>query len=127
MDPTTLRYTPTHEWAHLDGDTVTVGITAFAVHELSEPTAIELPKVGKPVAAGQAMAVIESVKAASDINAPVSGEVAAVNDALTSDLSAVNDDPYGRGWMVKIRVAPGTTLSGLLTHADYERQIAEGH
>lgn len=127
MDPTTLRYTPTHEWAHLDGDTVTVGITAFAVHELSEPTALELPKVGKPVTAGKAMAVIESVKAASDINAPVSGEVAAVNDALTTDLAPVSDDPYGRGWMVKIRVAPGTTLDGLLTHQDYERQIAQGH
>lgn len=127
MDPTTLRYSPTHEWALLEGDLVTVGITAFAVHELSEPTAIELPKIGKVVTAGQAMAVIESVKAASDINAPVAGEVVAVNSALMDDLTAVQDDPYGRGWMVKLRVAPGTTLGGLLAHADYERQIATGH
>ncbi len=136
MNPTDRRYTTTHEWAKLDGDTVTVGITAFAVEQLTEPTFLELPAVGKAVAAGKPFGIIESVKSTSDLNAPVDGTVAARNEALLddpaakrkADLSPVNDDPFGRGWMIKIRLAPGASLDHLLTAEQYDQQLAsEGH
>ena len=135
-NPTNLRYSPTHEWAKLDGDTVTVGITAFAVEQLGEPTYLELPALGKTLSAGSAFGIIESVKATSDVNSPVNGTVAARNDVLTddkasgrkADLTAVNADPFGAGWMVKIKLAAGATLDHLLTAEQYEAQLAsEGH
>jgi glycine cleavage system H protein len=127
-NPTDRRYSPSHEWAKLDGDIVTVGITAFAVEQLTEPTFIELPAVGKTLAAGKAFGIIESVKSTSDLNSPVSGEVVERNDGLTSDLAPVNDDPFGRGWMLKLRLAPGAMLDHLLTAAQYDEQLAsEGH
>lgn len=135
-NPTDRRYTPTHEWARLDGDLVTVGITAFAVEQLTEPTFLELPAVGKALSAGKAFGIIESVKSTSDLNSPVDGVVAERNEVLLddpaakrkADLSPVNDDPFGRGWMLKIRVPAGTTLDHLLTAAQYDEQLAsEGH
>ena len=127
-NPTDRRYSPSHEWAKLDGDIVTVGITAFAVEQLTEPTFIELPAVGKALAAGKAFGIIESVKSTSDLNSPVSGEVVERNDGLTTDLAPVNDDPFGRGWMLKVKLAPGATLDHLLTAAQYDAQLAEeGH
>jgi glycine cleavage system H protein len=128
MDPKSLRYATTHEWAARDGDTVTVGISKFAVEQLTDVTHVELPAVGRAVTAGQPFGEVESVKSVNDLYAPVSGEIVAVNDALAADPSAVTNDPFGAGWMVKIRVMPGTTLDHLMTLDAYEKQIAsEGH
>ncbi len=134
MDPNALRYATTHEWAALDGDIVTVGITAFAVEQLTEPTFLDLPKVGKKFDAGQEAGVIESVKSTSGINSPVTGEVVEINTALIDnpatkskgDLSLVNTDPLGKGWMFKVKLAAGATLDHLLTKEQYDQQIA-GH
>ncbi|HJZ55820.1 MAG TPA: glycine cleavage system protein GcvH [Gemmataceae bacterium] len=128
MNPPDLRYAKTHEWAKLEGDIVTVGITAFAVEQLTEPTYLELPKLGKVLAAGDEFGIIESVKSTSPIYAPVSGEVVGLNEGLKTDLSPVNDDPFGRGWLLKIKLAPGATLDHLLSAEQYDAQLAsEGH
>ena len=116
MNPSDLRYATTHEWARLDGGVVTVGITKFAVEQLTEPTFLELPPVGKELTAGAAFGVIESVKSTSDVNAPVGGVVVERNEGLVedraagrkADLGPVNDDPFGRGWMLKLRPAAGS-------------------
>jgi glycine cleavage system H protein len=126
MDLTTLRYTQSDEWARLDGDTVTVGVTAFAVEQLTDVTYLELPSVGKKLDKGQEFGVIESVKATSSLYAPVPGTVAAVNDAAVRDTNIVTADPFGAGWLVKIKVAPGTSLDHLLSKAQYDAKIA-GH
>jgi glycine cleavage system H protein len=135
-NPAELRYAKSHEWAKLDGDVVTVGITKFAVEQLTEPTFLELPKVGKSVAAGEEMAVIESVKSTSPIYAPVAGTIVERNEVLLddkatkrkADLTPVNDDPFGKGWMVKIKLAEGAKLDHLLTAKQYDEQLAsEGH
>jgi glycine cleavage system H protein len=128
MDPKLLRYAPTHEWANLDGDVCTVGITKFAVEQLTDVVYIELPDVGDHVFEKDGFGEIESVKAVSDLYAPVNGEVIAVNEAVVNDPSLVGEDPYGKGWMIKVKVEPGTTLDKLMTLAQYEKQIAsEGH
>jgi glycine cleavage system H protein len=130
MVPSDLRYSPTHEWARIEGDTCTVGITQFAVEQLTDVVAVELPRVGKPVAASdeKGFGVIESVKAVSDLYAPVSGEVAEVNKAAVDDPAQVSADPYGSGWLIKIKMAPGAKIDHLLTAEQYERQIAsQGH
>jgi glycine cleavage system H protein len=124
MDPKTLRYAPTHEWARLEGDLCTVGITQFAIDQLTDVIHLELPKVGKRVAANQSFGEIESVKAVSDLYAPVTGEVAQVNTQLAADPTLIAADPYGKGWMIRLKVAPGTTLDHLLTLDQYEAQIA---
>lgn len=134
MDLNALRYAASHEWAKRDADLVTVGITKFAVEQLTEPTFLDLPKVGKDVKVGQEVGVIESVKSTSGINSPVAGVVVAINTSLVDDpatkrrgnLALVNDDPYGAGWMFQVQLAPGATLDHLLTHEQYEKQIA-GH
>ena len=135
-NPPELRYAKSHEWVRRDGDVVTVGITAFAVEQLTEPTYLELPPVGKVVKAGDELGIIESVKSTSPIYSPVAGEVVERNELLVEDrakkreanLGLVNDDPFGRGWMVKIRLAPGATLDHLLTAKQYDEQLAsEGH
>jgi glycine cleavage system H protein len=130
MVPKDLRYARTHEWARLEGDLCTIGITQFAVEQLTDVVAVELPRVGKPVTASEdkGFGVIESVKAVSDLYAPVGGEVAAVNKAVADDPALVGADPYGKGWLIKIKVAPGTKLDHLLTPEQYEEQIAsQGH
>jgi glycine cleavage system H protein len=131
MVPQDLRYTATHEWARVEGDVCTVGITQFAVEQLTDVVALEL-KVGKgkktAAVAEHPFGEIESVKAVSDLNAPVSGEVVEVNRAVADDPSLVAADPYGKGWMIKIKMAPGTKMDGLLTAQQYEQQIAsQGH
>jgi len=135
-NPADLRYAPTHEWVRLDGDIVTVGITAFAVEQLTEPTFLDLPAVGKSLMAGTSFGVIESVKSTSDVNAPVSGTVVERNEVLVADkatgrkanLDAVNTDPFGKGWMLKIKLASGAMLDHLLTSTEYDAQLAsEGH
>jgi glycine cleavage system H protein len=136
MNPVDLRYAPTHEWARREGDVVTVGITKFAVEQLTEPTFLELPPAGKELAAGKPMGIIESVKSTSDIYAPVAGAVIERNESLVDDpktkrrgdLAPVNDDPFGKGWLVKIKLAPGASLDHLLTAKQYDEQLAsEGH
>jgi len=136
MNPSDRRYSPTHEWAKLDGELVIVGITAFAVEQLTEPTFLELPAVGKSVVTGKPFGVIESVKSTSDVNSPVTGVVFGRNEVLIDDkatgrkanLMPVNDDPFGQGWMVTIRLDAGATLDHLLTAEQYDAQLAsEGH
>ena len=124
MDPKAVRYSKTHEWAGLEGDVCTVGITQYAVDQLLDIVYLGLPEVGEQLSAGQVFGEIESVKAASDLYAPVSGEVLAVNDRLADDTSPIAGDPYGEGWMVKVRVAPGTRLDHLMTLEQYQRHVA---
>ncbi len=124
MDPKTLRYAKSHEWAALQGDVCTVGITKFAVDQLTDVVYIELPEVGDHVFSGESFGEIESVKAVSDLYSPVNGEVVEVNEKLLDDPTAVTADPFGKGWMVKIKVEPGTTLDHLLTIDQYNQQIA---
>jgi glycine cleavage system H protein len=128
MDPKNLRYATTHEWASLEGDLCTVGITKFAVEQLTDVVYIELPDVGDHVFKGESFGEIESVKAVSDLYAPVDGEVIARNEKLETDPGIVSDDPLGKGWMIKVKVEPGTKLYHLLSLEQYEKQIAsEGH
>ena len=127
MDQSKLRYLPTHEWAALEGDVCTVGITSYAVEQLTDVTHLQLPAVGKAVTAAQPFGEIESVKAVFDLNAPVSGTVAEKNAAVEKDPSLINQDPYGKGWMIKIKLAAGATGDHLLDLPQYEKQIAEGH
>ena len=128
MDPKNLRYAPTHEWALLEGDTCTLGITKFAVEQLTDIVYIELPDPGDNVFAGDSFGEIESVKAVSDLYSPVDGEVTAVNEKLIEDPTKITTDPYGKGWMIKIKVEPGSNLDKLMSLEQYEKQIAsEGH
>jgi len=130
MVPKDLRYAKTHEWARIEGDVCTVGITQFAVEQLTDVVAVELPKVGKPVVASdeKGFGVIESVKAVSDLYAPVNGDVLEVNKNVANDPAHVAADPYGKGWLIKIKMAPGATEDHLLTAEQYEQQIAsQGH
>jgi len=128
MDPKNLRYSKTHEWAALEGGICTVGLTQFAVDQLTDITFIELPKPGQKVTAERAFGVIESVKSANDLYAPVSGEVAEINKAVADDPPKVSEDCYGKGWLIKVRLAPGATLDHLLTLEQYQQQVAsEGH
>jgi glycine cleavage system H protein len=124
MDPKKLRYSKSHEWAKLDGELCTVGITQFAVEQLTDIVYIELPDVGDHTFAGESFGEIESVKAVSDLNAPVNGEIAQINEKLLEDPAAIAKDPYGKGWMIQIKVEPGTTLDHLMTLEQYEKQIA---
>jgi glycine cleavage system H protein len=126
MDPNALRYAETHEWAILQGDICTVGVTQFAADQLTDITYIELAEPGTPVAAGKDFGKIETVKAVSDLYAPVSGTIVEVNRKLLDDNDMFKDDPYGKGWFVKIKTAPGATLDHLMTLEKYQKQIAEG-
>ena len=115
----TTYYTPSHEWIRLEGEIATVGITGHAAEELGELVFVEAKDEGTEVAQGDAAAVVESVKAASDIYAPVTGDVLAFNDALGDDAALVNRDPEGEGWIVRMTVADASQLEGLLDHATY--------
>lgn len=117
--PDDLRYTTSHEWVRLDGDTATIGITDHAQTELGDVVYLELPAPGRTVAAGEATAVIESVKAASDIYAPVAGEIIEANTAAAGNTGVVNTDPYGDGWLFKIKVSDPITVSALLDAETY--------
>lgn len=127
MDPSTLRYAKSDEWAHLAGDTCTVGITKYAVEQLTDITYLKLPKVGTQVEGGAPFGEVESVKSVNPLNAPVSGTVTAVNQKAADDTAIVTNDPFGDGWLVKIQVAAGTSLDHLLTLAQYEEKIANDH
>lgn len=109
----------------MDGDTATVGITDFAQHSLTDVVYVELPKKGARLESGKAFGVVESVKSVSDLFAPVSGEVLAVNEELVKKPELINDDPYGRGWMVRLRLAHRNDLTKLLDAAGYRKSIGE--
>jgi glycine cleavage system H protein len=125
LNPADRRYTTEHEWIKAEGEHYVVGITAFAQDQLGDIVYVELPKVGDRVEAGNAFGVIESVKTASDLYAPVSGEVVEVNGELVAQPQAVNDDPYAAGWMIKIRVEDPTAVEQLLTSEQYSEQTGE--
>ena len=122
--PTDRYYAETHEWALDQNDLVVVGVTQYAVDQLTDVTHLQLPKVGTKVEAGRAFGEIESVKAVFDLNSPVSGEVAEVNAPLATDPSPINADCYGAGWMIKVRLAPGAGLVHLKSPGDYAEQLA---
>jgi glycine cleavage system H protein len=119
----TIRFTKDHEWIRLDGEVGTVGITDYAQRMLGDIVFVELPEIGRTVEAGKEAAVVESVKAASEVYAPVGGEVVEVNEALTDDPALVNGDPMGEGWFVKLRVADAAALDALMDEAAYNSFI----
>ncbi len=123
--PRDLRYTTTHEWVKVTGKVATVGITDFAQHQLSELTFVELPEPGDTVAASDEVAVVESVKAASDIYTPVSGKILEANRKLLDHAELVNQDPYGEGWLFKIEMSDATEVADLLGADQYEEQLPE--
>ena len=121
--PIDLKYAKSHEWVRVSGDTATVGITDHAQHELTDIVFVELPAVGRKVKAGEACAVVESVKTASDIYSPVSGEILEVNQAVVDKPELVNTAPHGNGWFYKIKLSDVAELNALLTSENYKAQI----
>ncbi|WP_372421999.1 glycine cleavage system protein GcvH [Salinarimonas chemoclinalis] len=119
----TVRYTKDHEYIRVDGDVGTVGITDYAQGQLGDVVYVELPEVGKTIAKGGEAAVVESVKAASEVYAPVSGEVVAVNGDLEGTPAAINEDPLGAGWFVKLKLSDPSELDTLMSEADYEAYV----
>ncbi len=120
------KYAESHEWAKPEGELVVVGVSDYAQSQLGDVVFVELPAVGKALEAGKAFGVVESVKAASDVYAPVSGTVAAINDALNADPALVNKDAFGAGWFIKIKPSNPADLEKLLDAATYEKKIAAG-
>ncbi len=121
--PDTYRYTKEHEWVSVEGDLGTVGLTFHAQQELGDIVYVDLPKLGLQVEQGKALGSVESVKAVSDIYAPVSGEVAEINDALTSAPEKLNEDPHGAAWLVKLKLANPGEVQNLMTAAEYQTYI----
>ena len=121
--PSDLKYAKSHEWVRLNDDVATIGITDHAQHELTDVVFVELPEVGRKLKAGEACAVVESVKTASDIYAPVSGVVVAVNAKAVDSPTLVNDQPYGDGWFFQLKVSDAAEAGALLSPADYSAQI----
>ena len=126
MVPTDRRYTKAHEWVRLDGDLATVGITKYAADQLGDVVFVELPDAGRALDQFAAFGVVESVKAVSDLYAPVAGDVAETNAALADAPELVNQDPFGAGWMIRIRVSNEGQVAELLDAAAYEQLTAEG-
>ena len=121
--PTDLSYASSHEWVNVEGDTATIGISDHAQEELPELVFIALPEVGSQLTAGDPCAVVESVKTASDIYAPVSGQVIEINDALDTEPGTVNEDPYGDGWFFKVRLSNPDEINDLLSDEEYAEQV----
>ena len=121
--PTDLSYASSHEWVNVEGDTATIGISDHAQEELTELVFIELPEVGSQLTVGEPCAVVESVKTASDIYAPVSGQVIEINDALDTEPGTVNEDPYGDGWFFKVRLSNPDEINDLLSDEEYAEQV----
>lgn len=121
MYPNEFRYTKDHEWIKLEGDEAVIGITDFAQNQLGDIIYVELPAVGKELAAHQSLGVVESVKSVSDVYAPVAGVVTKVNDALAATADLLNKDPHGQGWIIRIKVQDKKALESLFTAADYEK------
>jgi glycine cleavage system H protein len=121
----TLRFTKDHEWIRQDGDTAVIGITDYAQQQLGDIVYVELPAIGTVVEAGKEAAVVESAKAASEVYAPVSGEIVAVNEAIAGDPAKVNADPMGEGWFLTVKLADPKALDGLMDEAAYAAFVAE--
>jgi len=121
--PADLKYAKSHEWVRVNGDCAVVGITDHAQHELTDVVFVELPEVGRKIKAGEACAVVESVKTASDIYSPLSGEIVEANKAVVDNPGLVNTEPYGGGWFFKLRLAEPGELNGLLGPDQYSAQI----
>ncbi len=121
--PSDLKFAKSHEWVRVSCDTATVGITDHAQHELTDIVFVELPAVGRTVKAGETCAVVESVKTASDIYSPVSGEIIEVNQPVADNPALVNTDPHGAGWFYKIKLSNAAELGALLSPEDYKKQI----
>jgi len=126
MVPTDLHYTKDHEWVRVDGDEAVVGITDYATNQLGDIVFVELPDVGRTLSQAATFGVVESVKAVSDLFSPVSGEVTSGNDALAAAPELVNSDPYGDGWMIRLKLTDPTEVDELLDAAAYDALIAEG-
>ena len=124
MYPSDYRYTNEHEWVRVEGDLATVGITDYAQHELGDVVYVELPKPGTKLNAGQSFGTVESIKAVSDIYAPVSGEVTEVNSALTETPEVINKDPHGKAWLIKLKLANSSEVGKLMNVAAYEAFLA---
>jgi glycine cleavage system H protein len=126
MVPTDLRYTADHEWVRIDGDQATVGITAYATEQLGDIVFVELPEIGRSLVTAAAFGVVESVKAVSDLFAPIGGTVTEANGDLAASPELVNTDPYGSGWMIRLTVDDAADIDGLLDAAAYDALIAAG-
>jgi glycine cleavage system H protein len=124
--PTDLRYTRDHEWVRVDGDQATVGITQYAADQLGDIVFVELPETGRELEESKPFGVVESVKAVSDLFAPLSGQVASTNDALAANPELVNSDPYGDGWMIRITVSDASEMDDLLDGPAYDDLVAAG-
>jgi glycine cleavage system H protein len=122
--PSYLKYAKSHEWVRVSGNVATVGITDHAQHELTDVVFVELPEIGRQVKAGDACAVVESVKTASDIYSPVSGEITEANKAVVSNPALANSEPYASGWFYKVKLSNPAELNALLTPEQYQAQIA---
>ena len=123
----TTRYTKDHEWVRQEGDVAVIGITDYAQEQLGDVVYVELPEIGRPVEQGKEAAVVESAKAASEVYAPVSGEVVAVNDEIVGDPAKVNADAQGEGWFIKVRLSDPKQLDGLMDEVAYQAFVAEQH
>ena len=121
--PENVSYSDSHEWIQVESDIATIGITDFAQSELGDIVFVELPEAGRQLAAGEACAVVESVKTASDIYAPVSGQVIEINDTLDTEPGTVNEDPYGDGWFFKVRLSNPDEINDLLSDEEYAEQV----
>ena len=122
-----IRYSQDHEWVKLDGDTATIGITHYAQEQLGDVVFVELPEVGKKVEKGKELAVVESVKAASEVYAPMSGEVVEVNSVLTDAPATVNEDAVGKGWFAKLKIADKSQFAALMDEAAYNKFVEGLH
>lgn len=125
--PDDVRYTSEHEWARLEDGIVTVGITSYATEQLGDVVFVELPEVGAKIEAMGAFGVVEAVKTVSDLYAPLGGEIVEVNSALVDNPAVVNEQPYGDGWMVKIRPSDSKAFDALMSNVDYEKLVEEQH
>ena len=125
MDPKKLKFADTHEWAHAQGDIVSVGISDFAVHELHEITYVELPPVGESTTQGEPFGEVESVKTVAELNAPCDGEVAEINEAVGDDPEILATDPFGDGWLIRIKTNDADQLDDLMSHEQYKEFVQE--
>ena len=125
MYPSDLKYDKEHEWVRVEGDIAIMGISHFAQHQLGEVVYVDLPSEGDAVSAGEAFGEIESVKSVSELYSPVDGEIVKVNSALADTPETVNEDPYGEGWMLQVKLADPSQVDGLLSAEEYEALVSE--
>ncbi len=125
--PDDVRYTREHEWVREASGVLTIGVTSYATDQLGDVVFVELPDAGRSIESGKPFGVVEAVKTVSDLYAPIAGEVVEVNAALADNPALVNQDPYGEGWMIRVRPSDPTAIQSLLTAADYEKHVEESH